>query len=466
MTSKAGLRNQNRGRLSLPVAERERENQREMDAAAGAEPEAKRQCNAVATLYPLKSVGKLRERYTEDTADVFFVEKETKERLPAHRELLKVASTVFYRMFSGDWKEKEEKEIPAPEDFIWKSFKAAIALLYGEEVEVVESVIPDLYRVAHYYDLRAVMSVFAHSIQVWDHRQLSTVVELCALAGEVEAEQEQKENELIQAAVKYIAHHLDDIREMSVDIAGLSYQAMLMLVQCEHITVVEWHVLLILNQWMDAHQDISVEKAQEVYSHVRYGTLHYENLLDCQVFQANYDAALMNHRQMQICSLNDNILQITPREGQREVFQVFPMEPGMAIARQVGVQRFFHVSTPSAVGVVYSGRQECVFEADLNVHTCVTSSLVCELCSVTEEEEPLVMSEMLYDPVVDVSYDKVFVTFYAFGARVVLQSGDEAHSKNMNMSFSGTFPWVLTFGVNVPGLTYSFALTHYRYSGF
>ena len=245
------------------------------DSLAEWEPEAKRPCNGEITLFPLKSIGNLRERYTEDTAEVFFVNKETKERLPAHREVLKVASPVFYKMFSGDWNEKDEKEIPAPEDFSWKSFKAAIALLYGEEVEVEESVIPDLYRVAHYYDLTAVMSVLAHSIQVWDHHQLSTVVELCTLAGEVEAEQKQEENELIQAAVRYIAQHLEDITGWPVDITGLSYQTILMLVQCENITAKEKVVLSTLNQWMDGNPDVPTRKAQELFSHIRYGTLLY-----------------------------------------------------------------------------------------------------------------------------------------------------------------------------------------------
>ena len=88
-------------------------------------------------------------RYTQDMADVFFVDGETKERLPTHREVLKAASAVFFKMFSGDWKEKREREIPAPEEYKWESFKAAITLLYGEAVEMEESCIPDMYTIAH-----------------------------------------------------------------------------------------------------------------------------------------------------------------------------------------------------------------------------------------------------------------------------------------------------------------------------
>ena len=120
------------------------------------------------TLHPLKGFNNLRERYTEDTADVFFVEKETKERLPAHREVLKVASAVFFKMFDGDWKEKGEKEIPAPEEYNWESFKAALALLYSEEVEIKESSIVGIYRVAHCYDLKDVVyALGSYSPPIW-----------------------------------------------------------------------------------------------------------------------------------------------------------------------------------------------------------------------------------------------------------------------------------------------------------
>ena len=73
--------------------------------AAEAELEANRPSSAVVTLFPLKGAANLRRRYTQDTADVLFVDGESKERLPAHREVLKVASAVFFKMFSGDWKE-------------------------------------------------------------------------------------------------------------------------------------------------------------------------------------------------------------------------------------------------------------------------------------------------------------------------------------------------------------------------
>ena len=80
------------------------------------------------TLCPLKGVGSLQERYSEATADVFFVGI---ERLPAHKAVLSVASSVFFKMFDGDWRESRERNIPAPTEYRWEAFKAAIDLLYS-----------------------------------------------------------------------------------------------------------------------------------------------------------------------------------------------------------------------------------------------------------------------------------------------------------------------------------------------
>ena len=438
------------------------------------EPEAKRPCKSVRILHPLKSVGNLQERYTEDTADVFFVEKETKERRPAHREVLKVASPVFHKMFSGDWKEKDEKEIPAPEDFSWESFKAAITLLYGEEVEVEESVIPDLYRVAHYYDLRAVISAFAQTIQVWDHHQLSTVVELCTLAGQVEAEQKQEENEVIQAAIRYIAQHLEMIRGPSVDITGLSYQTMLMLVQCEHITAEEEDVLITLNQWMDANPEVSMGKAQELFSHIRYGTLPFLCLLQCRVGQSNLDMAFDNHYRLSIDRLKDNLSQITPRKGQKEVLQVYPMAAVLAQSMQEEVIKYFGSSASPAVALVYSGKKETIYELSLQFTApnalTAESFLDCQLRSLTDGVESDRREVRLRD--MDgtrwtgkhAEFKLILLVVNDNGCCLRLYADTERHGKAIarteDVYFEASFPWLLTFGVRGVNGIYSFMFDH------
>ena len=437
------------------------------------EPEPKRQRNALVTLLPLKGSANLRERYTVHAADVFFVEKHTKERLPAHRQVLSVASAVFFEMFDGDCNEKSKKEIPAPAWYNWESFKAAIALLYGEEVEVEESSITDIYRVAHRYDLRAVISAFAQTIQVWDLQQLSTVVELCALAGQVEAEQKQVENELIRAAVRYIAQHLEQIRETSVDIAGLSYQTMLMLVQCEVIVSSEQDVLTTLNQWVDANRRISLKQAQELFSHIRYGTLPYESLVLCRVGQTNLDMTLGNHKKLSVVTLRTNLAQITPRVGQKEVLQVYPLAPGLTETMQEGRHKFTNISTAPAVALVFSGRQDFTFEVALHftVQNALTAaSLFCGLYSVTDTEQKSRTEIQLResDSVLFLNsviiFSRAVVTLGADGSHLMLYSDRQCNgvnvSKAVNIPFSGPFPWLMTFGLHNASSRYSLMFKH------
>ena len=62
--------------------------------------------------------------------------------------MLSVASAVFFKMFDGDWKESREKNIPAPTEYSWEAFKAAMTLLYGVEAEVDASLMYSRWRIA------------------------------------------------------------------------------------------------------------------------------------------------------------------------------------------------------------------------------------------------------------------------------------------------------------------------------
>ena len=340
-------------------------------------------------LYPLKgfnnSIGSLRERYSDDTADVFFVDKETKERLPAHRQVLSVASAVFFTMFKGDWKEKEEKEIPAPEEYNWEAFKAVITLLYGEEVEVNESSIPDIYRVAHCYDLGEVLPILVHAVSGWDDSRLATALELCAIAAD--------EKDVIHAVVKFIALNLEKIKvkvkEMPLKWCSLQYDAMLMLVQSDDISAPEVTLLDLLNKWTEGQTEILLAKVQKLYSHIRYGIVPYENLLSC-VTHKNLSAVYQMHQRLSIDSVRENVTQLTPRPHQKDVFQVYPMTNDLVVTRRKGKWEFMDCTSSPSIGVFYTGRQEHTFELDVRANFWSHPSLFLELKSVCDVNEPIV----------------------------------------------------------------------------
>ena len=428
------------------------------------EPDTKRPCSPVLVkLEPLKSVGSLRERYSEDTADVFFVEKETKERVPAHREVLKVASPVFFNMFDGDWKEKKKKEVPAPEEYNWESFKAAIALLYGEEVKVEESSIPDIYRVAHLYDLRGVISVLAHAVCQWDRDLLETVVELCVLTLDMPDRSEG----LLNAAVPYIAHHLEEVKIS--DFVRLSYEVMQMLVQCEDITSNEIVLLRILHQWTNEHLDITVNQLKQLYSHIRFGTIPYESLAECSMIgHDKLKLALENHQKLSVDRLRSNLHQVTPRSGQKEVFQVYPMVQGVRAVVQQNREILVHLppqrsASSAGAGILYCGKQVVRFKMDLKWEASMDTTQyfkstlfsVQSTCSDNKECALQYVLEHADRSKTTLNFLRCTVVLDPTGAYLTLQSTDlpgrydkPCAAQNMDLPFKGSLPWVLTFDVS------------------
>ena len=422
------------------------------------------------TLRPLKAVGNLRERYSEATADVAFVGE---ERLLAHRAVLSVASSVFFKMFDGDWRESRERNIPAPTEYSWKAFKAAITLLYGVEAEVDASSVVDVFRVAHCYDLGYVKVVLAHAISQWGEDMMDTVLELCALVGVLETEEDQREHEVIQAGSSYIVKHLALIKAESSDLNGLPFEAMLKVVQSEDISVPELDVFLLLKEWMGGHLDITLRQAQQLYSHIQYGMIPYE-FLSLGTSQENLDLTLQNHQKLSVDKMKSNLKLITPRLCQSEVLQVYPLVEGLLVSRTIDRWDLIDVMDPTnyIVGVIFSGRQELTFcvslrkVADKQSQLCVKLSSLCEESST---EEPMARMN-LYDNFqcahdnVSHSFLDYAVTLKSTGAFLVREchqyqqgyaypKGNYA-CKSVDLPFEGSFPWILKIGVTCNRLVF------------
>ncbi len=414
------------------------------------------------TLRPLKAVGNLRERYSEATADVAFVGE---ERLPAHRAILSVASSVFFKMFDGDWRESREKNIPAPTEYRWEAFKAAITLLYGVEAEVDVSSVLDVFKVAHYYDLGHVKVVLAHAISQWDEDMVDTVLELCALVGVLETEEDQREHEVIQAGSSYIVKHLSLIKAEPSGLNGLPYEAMLNVVQSENITVPELDLFLLLKQWMGVHLDITLRQAQQLYSHIRYGMIPYE-FLSLGTSQENLDLILQNHQELSVDKTKNNLKLITPRLCQSEVLQVYPLVEGLSVSRQIGKWEFVKVLEPTkyTVGVIFSGRQELTFQLSLNMKADRISRLCVELSSLCEESNTKTSAaEMNVMRFISSSYDDGFLFFLDYtvllkptGAFLLQMCSRSQNDRLVNgqcpcgsvdLPFKGPLPWILRIGV-------------------
>ena len=392
-------------------------------------------------------------------------------RLPAHRAVLSVASAVFFRMFEGNWRESRERSIPAPPEYNWEAFKAAITLLYGVEVQVDESSILDVYRVAHCYDLGYVTLVLAHAISQWGRDMLDTVSELCALVGQLETEEDQKGHEMLEAGAAYVVKHLALVKAKPTGLSALPYQAVLKVVQSEYISVLEVDVFLLLNQWIKDRQDITLRQIQHLYSHIRYGIIPYESL-SLGIIQDNLSFTLQNHQQLSMDRLKDNLKQITPRLCQNEVLQVYPLVAGLSVSRTSGTWEFVDVSNQAlhTVGVIYTGRQELAFRLRLKSSMNYSNNylLNTELSSVNEEsntekataqtgiqEKILVINQIG----ILLSYLDIAIALKSTGAFLVLESHNCSITPgyhwpsgkhvgiHLNLPFEGPFPWILKIGV-------------------
>ena len=418
------------------------------------------------TLRPLKAVGNLQERYSEATADVIFVGR---ERLPAHRAVLSVASAVFFRMFEGDWRESRERSIPAPPEYNWEAFKAAITLLYGVEVQVDESSILDVFRVAHCYGLGYVKVVLAHAISQWGRDMLDTVLELCALVGQLETEEDQKEHEMIEAGAAYVVKHLALVKAKPTGLNALPYQAVLKVVQSEYISVPEVDVFLLLNQWIKGRLDITIRQAQHLYSHIRYGIIPYESL-SLGVNQENLTMTLQNHQQLSTDRLKDNLKQITPRLCQKEVLQVYPLVAGLSVSRKSNKWEFMNVAgqTQYSVGIIFSGRHELTCQmvlkmkvyANSNYHLCTELSSLCKDSTTSNTAVEMTLADCfgIGSVLLSATYLDFTVILKSTGAFLVSESReytvdkDTSSSgnhmcKNLDLPFEGPFPWILKFRV-------------------
>ena len=415
------------------------------------------------TLHPLKTVGNLQERYPEATADVAFVGK---ERLPAHRAVLSVASSVFFKMFDGDWRESRERNIPAPTEYSWEAFKAAITLLYGVEVEVDESSILDVYKVAHCYDLVYMKVVLAHAISQWDADMVDTVLELCALAGHLETEEDQRGHEVIHVGLTYIVKHLALIKGKPTGLNALSYEAMLKVVQSEDITIPELDLFLLLKQWIGGQLDITLRQAQQLYSHIRYGTIPYE-FLSLGTSQDNLILTLQNHQQLSVGKTKDNLKQITPRSYQSEVLQVYPLVAGLSVSRSTDRWDFVDVvdRTNYTVGVIFSGRQEFTFRLFLKRVKDRQSKLCVMLSSLCEESNTAATTTKMnvFDDFQCAhgntlhSFMNYSITLNSTGALLVRESHQyrsgcayrkgEFACKTVDLPFKDPLPWILRIGV-------------------
>ena len=280
----------------------------------------------------------LRRRFQQNTSDVVF-KGESGNELHAHKMVLSVASPVFFEMFQGDWKEKDQDKLPVPGGFQWEVFEAVISFLYDDEiVKIKEDQLLDLYKLAHYLQLQKLILAIAEGLKVWSppgpgSREVgSWVFALCeSVRSRDEGEgKDPKGNALYQACLTFFVKNIQFCSG-----AELSYATILDIVTSEEITGKEINILKFIAKYIEG-QDLRMSEVDTLYNNVRFGTIPHCTLSE-EVPSVKYASggnlgrAVAQHSKFDLDVVLENIVLFQSRKAQKSPVNFFPMQVGMKI---------------------------------------------------------------------------------------------------------------------------------------
>ena len=305
----------------------------------------------------------LKERFTDDIADVVFT-RESDKTFSAHRAVLSVSSSVFFKMFEGEWKEKNAKEISLPDTVDFEAFSAALSLVYGIQVSVEKGRVPELYKIADMYDLACVKIAIAMGIPGWS---IDLVIDMCLLATQFDSKC-LCNAKIMQACVDFLISNFHSLsNEEEAEISKLPYEIMMNVVQSDKLNVSsELEVWQVLVKWTTSQSSLLFHEVQDLFEHVRYDAIPYKQLATvvsrdvCS--HERFGKALASADYLDVERLQSEIKWFTPRKYQDsgQPLQVYPLSPGIVVARGAKCSTFTSFNPEgkmslSQLGIIYFG---------------------------------------------------------------------------------------------------------------
>ena len=278
---------------------------------------------------PILSTVGLKERFTDDNADVVFTCRESDKTFSSHRAVLSVSSSVFFKMFKGEWKERNAKEISLPDTVDFEAFSAALSLVYGIQVSVEKGCLPELYKIADMYDLACIKIAIAMGIPGWS---IDLVIDICLLATQFDSKC-LCNAKIMQACVDFLISNFHSLRnEEEAEISKLPYEVMMKVVQSDKLNVSsELEVWQVLVKWTTSQSNLLFHEVQDLFEHVRYDGIPYKQLATvvssdvCNHEQ--FGKALASADYLDVERLQSEIKWFTPRKYQDsgQPLQVYPI---------------------------------------------------------------------------------------------------------------------------------------------
>ena len=387
----------------------------------------------------------LRENFNNENTDVTFVDESEPlhNRLSAHKMLLSVTSPIFFKMFQGDWKEKDQDKLPVPGGSRWEVFEAVISFLYGAEVAIEEDKLPELYEAAAYLQLEPLITAINDKFKHLVLEDNKCALEFCVVAKTLHDSNPSSESlaKLYLTSLGYIAGHIQNILNQRLDITSLPKEIIVDIIKSEKVAAPEHILYSFLAQWTDAHVDgMLFLDVQDIFAHIRYGTIPKTQLKElatskfCHVVYSV--SALQQFSSLNISVLRKHSLQYCPRSAQ----QPFPV-----LDRPLLFSPSNHShTTPSHV--VYNGFKDATLIVSLPQKACFPPSALTIKCSSLEIEH-LHIPKLFFldstDPLYkeDMTYNECHIKFCTPNIEVRLKRNLSSHVQCFQ--YFGELPWLI-----------------------
>ena len=396
----------------------------------------------------------LRENFNSENTDITFVdESEPLHSLSAHKMLLSVTSPIFFKMFQGDWKEKDQEKLPVPGGFQWEVFEAVISFLYGAEVAIEEDKLPELYKAAAYLQLEPLIMAINDKFEHLELEDNKCALEFCVVAKALHDSNPCSESlaKLYSTSLGYVAGHIQNILNQRLDITSLEKETIVDIIKSEKVAAPEHILYSFLAQWTEVHVNgMLFLEVQDIFAHIRYGTIPITQLKElatskfCHVVY--FVSALQQFSSLDVSVLRKHPLQYCPCSAQ----QPFPVLKLPSNCSQ---------TTPSHV--VYNGSKDATLIVSLPKKACFPPSALTIRCSSLKIKSSPTNKLLPWDfadksevfnpncPVKnvykqDITYDECHIKFSTPNIELRFREGFSFNVRSLQcFQYFGELPWLI-----------------------
>ena len=408
----------------------------------------------------LKSEGTLVDRsYAENNTDIVFRNNETGQEKTAHKAALSQLSPVFSTWFkekereksrwlpwlyqivfrnTSNQQERNRTEYPVPDDIEWEIFSNVISFLYGHQVEFEEDTLPHLFKAANDLQLDNLKVAIIDSMtDEWELKDPSIAGAMCKTVA-LQTDPSVTSGRLRAVSVRYFIRNIQTIANNDpADLSPIPYDVMLEIAQSQGIRAPEVRLYYFLKTWAESkRQTLTHKEVQNLFGHVRYGTIPYTELEQIGRCSFKNDEKFWaafrsdpNHSQPQTA------IQFTNRKSQKAVCLLNTNE------QKKWTREIKNACNP--IYAILSGNQECFIDMTCSTDNEVKGDCYLKLTvkslSTTQTNHHKVKINENKACVRKLSVASLKVQPTSTGIKVELPNGSK-----QNIEFKEQYPWLIT----------------------